>query len=324
MKQKLTRREMFAKTGVAGAGLAAGVTAGARPAQGAADEPTAGGGVRFRYCLNTSTIRGQKLPLKETVELVAKAGYDGIEPWIGEIAAYADAGGDLADLKKRIADLGLTVESAIGFANWIVDDEQRRKKGLEDARRDMGLVRAIGGKRIAAPPAGAHGHEGLDLFAAARRYRALLDLGREMGVVPQLESWGSSKSLSRLGEVMLVAVESGHPDACILPDVYHLYKGGSEFAGLRLIDGRAIHVFHMNDYPADPPRSEIGDADRVYPGDGVAPLGSIVRDLQYIGFRGALSLELFNREYYKQDAQTVARTGLARMRAAVQKSLSQS
>jgi 2-keto-myo-inositol isomerase len=31
-----------------------------------------------------------------------------------------------SDLKKRISDCGLTVESAIGFAEWIVDDDARR------------------------------------------------------------------------------------------------------------------------------------------------------------------------------------------------------
>jgi sugar phosphate isomerase/epimerase len=73
----------------------------------------------------------------------------------------------------------------------------------------------------------------------------------------------------------------------------------------------------MNDYPAEPPRDEIADAHRVYPGDGVAPLAGLLRDLRAAGFRGALSLELFNREYWKQDPLTVAKTGLERMRAAV-------
>ena len=136
-------------------------------------------------------------------------------------------------------------------------------------------------------------------------------------MVPELELWGFSKSMSRLGEVMFVAVESGHPSACVLPDVYHIYKGGSDFTGLGLINGASIQVFHMNDYPADPPRETIGDADRVYPGDGVAPLGDILRMLHSTGCHCMLSLELFNREYWKQDPAEVAKTGLAKMRAAV-------
>jgi len=273
----------------------------------------------FGYCLNTSTLRGQKLSLPELVDVAAKAGYQAIEPWLNEIQEFADKGGKLADVKKQVADAGLSVESAIGFANWIVDDDAKRQKGLEAARRDMDLVRQIGGKRIAAPPAGATKQADLNLFAVARRYHALLELGQEMGVTPQVELWGFSESMKRLGEVVFVATESGHPDACMLPDVYHIYKGGSDFNGLRMISGTAIHVFHMNDYPAEPPRETISDADRVYPGDGVAPLGKILRDIYATGFRGMLSLELFNRDYWAQDPLTVARTGLEKMRDAVLK-----
>jgi sugar phosphate isomerase/epimerase len=125
----------------------------------------------FRYCFNTSTIRGQKLSLPEEIDIAARAGYHALEPWIGEIETYARQDGSLADLKKQISDLGLTVESAIGFAEWIVDDDARRTKGLEQARRDMDLVQQIGGKRIAAPPAGATDVSDIDyLPSAIERY----------------------------------------------------------------------------------------------------------------------------------------------------------
>jgi sugar phosphate isomerase/epimerase len=275
----------------------------------------------FSYCLNTSTIREQKLTIVQEVELAAKVGYQAIEPWIRELDEFVQSGGSLKDLGKRIQNLGLAVPSAIGFAEWIVDDETKRKKGLEEAKRSMDLLRQIGGMRMAAPPVGATNQADLNLLKAAERYRALLELGVQMGVIPEVEVWGFSKSLGRLGETMFVALECGHPAACILPDVYHLYKGGSDFTGLKLLAGTSFHVFHINDYPAAPGRSEITDAYRVYPGDGVAPLTMILRDLRVMGFRGCLSLELFNRDYWKQDAALVARTGLAKMKAAVAKSL---
>jgi sugar phosphate isomerase/epimerase len=161
----------------------------------------------------------------------------------------------------------------------------------------------------------------LNLYRIADRYRALLEIGAQIGVVPQLEVWGFSKTLSKLSEVIMVAVETGHPQACILADVYHLHKGGSAFPSLKLIGAAALQVFHVNDYPADPPRATITDAHRVYPGDGVAPLKSMLRDLRALGFRGVLSLELFNREYWKQDPLEVAQTGLRKLRAVVRASL---
>ena len=274
-----------------------------------------------RYCLNTSTVRGQKLDLPALVDLAAGAGYDGIEPWINEITAYTDAGGSLDDLRKRLSDAGLAVESAIGFAEWIVDDESQRKAGLENAKRDMDVVAKLGGTRIAAPPAGATKERMTNYDAIAERYGELCRVGESIGVVPQLEVWGFSATLSRLGETLHVLSECGHAGACLLPDVYHIYKGGSPFEGLSALAGRAVHVFHMNDYPAEPMRESIGDADRVYPGDGTAPLDAILATLLANGFCGALSLELFNRTYWEQPADQVARTGLVKMRSAVERSL---
>lgn len=288
-----------------------------------APEPLLAGGERepFRFCLNTSTIRGQKLTLVEEIEIAARAGYEAIEPWISEIDAHLQNGGTTRDLRKRIRDAGITVEGAIGFFEWIVDDGTTRAKALGEARRCMELLAEIGGQCIAAPPMGATDRADIDYLKAAERYHALLELGEQTGVVPQVEVWGFSQTLSRLGQAALIAIESGHEDACILADVYHLHKGGSPVGGLRLLNGVRMHVFHVNDYPANPPRETITDADRVYPGDGVAPLGPILRALRDIGFRGSLSLELFNKSYYEQDALTVARTGLEKTREAVRKAL---
>lgn len=316
-----SRRQILSNAGLAAAGLLGAASSGVAEPKEPPVDPLVHPFKDFKYCLNTSTISGQKIPLDQEVEIAAKAGYQAIEPWIREIHAFQKNGGNLRDLGKKIADLGLTVESAIGFAPWIVDDDEKRKKALDDLKSDMDLVKQLGGKRIAAPPAGATDQANLNLFRAAERYRAALEVGVKMEIIPQVEVWGFSKSLSRLGETMLVAVESQHPAACILPDVYHLYKGGSDFQGLRLIDGAAIQVFHMNDYPANFPRDKIKDADRVYPGDGIAPLRQILRDLIGAGFRGVLSLELFNPEYYKQDAALVAKTGLEKMKASVEKAL---
>lgn len=300
----------------AGAGvLAAGSTA-ARTAR-AAESTTAQQTPQVVYCLNTSTIRHEGLKLVDRIEIAAKAGYSAIEPWIREMDEYVQGGGKLSDLDKRIRDLGLTVESAIGFAAWIVDDEAERKAGLETAKRDMDMLAQIGGKRIAAPPVNATKERMTNFDAIGERYRALLEVGDQTGVTPQIEVWGFSATLSKLSECLYVAVAANHPKACVLADVYHLYKGGNDFDSLRFVSGPAMHNFHMNDYP-DIPREKIVDADRVYCGAGVAPVPQILQTLFANGFTGALSLELFNPTYWKQDPLAVATKGLESMKASVE------
>lgn len=327
-----TRRSILAKT--AGALAAVALASNREPNVRAQDDPqpptarpptqrTRDAHEPFGYCLNTSTISGANLGIVELIEIASSSGYDAIEPWMRELDEYEKKGGSLADLRKRCADSGLVVADAIGFDEWIVDDDARRAKGLEAMKRDMDRIAQIGGAHVAAPPIGAHESTAspLDLQKAAERYAALLELGKQMGVTPILELWGFSKNLSRLGEVAFVAIESHHPNAAMLLDIYHLHKGGSEFSGLRLINGAALPLLHVNDYPATPPREQITDAQRVYPGDGVAPFREIYTSLRDSGFGGYLSLELFNRDYWKQSPAKVARIGLEKTRETVRSAL---
>jgi 2-keto-myo-inositol isomerase len=290
---------------------------GGAPARHAVAAPAAPTPSSFSYCLNIACIRGQRLGVVKEFETAAEAGYTGIEPWTGPLMEYEAGGNSVADLAARMKDWGLTIESAIGFAPWIVNDDAQRAGAFEQMKREMDLLKRLGGKRIAAPPAGATRNVVIKLDDAAQRYHDLLELGREMGVTPQLEIWGPSENLHKMSQAAYVLAGCGHPDACILPDVYHLYKGGSDIDSLRLFGAEAIQVFHMNDYPADPPIERIGDGDRVMPGDGIAPLDTILRYLRDAGGPKVLSLEIFHRGYWEQDALEVAKLGLRKMKDAV-------
>jgi len=313
MKARLSRRRLLE-----GACAVAGAAAVGATTMDAAEARAAVAGHRFRYCLNTATLRGQRLGLVQEIEVTAGGGYDGIEPWTGSIHRYVQSGGSLKDLRKRCEDLGLTVCSAIGFSQWVVDDDGRRAKGIEQLRRDMDVLARIGGTHIAAAPAGANRRGAtLDLDRAAERYRAILELGRRSGVIPQIEVWGTSANLSHVAEAIYVAAKAAHPDACVLADAFHMYKGGVEAATLRLLGRHAVHCFHMNDYPAEPPREQIRDSQRIWPGDGIAPLKEILRYFAENHCRVVLSLELFNPTYWRMPAGEAAKTGLAKMKAVV-------
>jgi 2-keto-myo-inositol isomerase len=316
MVMNLSRRDILGGTAaLMGAAVTSGLPGSAEAARARkrpADEP-------FGYCLNTSTIRGNSLEIPAQIDVVGKAGYDAIEPWVRDIDVYTAKGGTLKDLAKRISDSGLTVEDAIAFNAWLDDDDTRRAASMEQLKRDMDKVAQIGGKRIATPP-GNNG-KGVDLHNAAKYYTAALELGVQMGVQPLLELWGQSPVLGPLQNGVSVTIETGRPDASMLLDIFHLYKSGIAFPALRQINGGVLHVIHINDYPAADDPSKLNDSNRVYPGDGVAPFGQIMRDLYDGGFRGYFSLELFNQNYWKQPPDVNVKTGLEKIRAVVKKSL---
>lgn len=271
----------------------------------------------FRFCLNTSTIMGQKPGLVKSIEIAAATGYDAVELWMMDIREYLSKGGSAEALANLLRSKKIVFENCISFTEWLVDDDARRQNALSMLEEEMKIVAAIGGKRIAAPLAGLEPGQVPGTAKAGERYREVLKLGRKYGVMPLLEFWGASGTLDKLSTALAIAAAANDPDAKILPDVYHLFRGGSGFDGLRLLNGHAVDIIHVNDYPGNKPVGELTDADRVYPGDGVAPYKKILDNLRFIGGTKVLSLELFNAGYWKEDALAVAKTGLAKMKKLV-------
>jgi 2-keto-myo-inositol isomerase len=74
----------------------------------------------------------------------------------------------------------------------------------------------------------------------------------------------------------------------------------------------------MNDLPAQPDPLTQSDEDRVMVGYGIADLPRVIANLRTIGYRGPLSLELFNRELWSLDPLQVVRLGLDQIRALVE------
>jgi sugar phosphate isomerase/epimerase len=126
--------------------------------------------------------------------------------------------------------------------------------------------------------------------------------------------WGHSKNLNRVADVLFVAAEAGQPNAKLLLDVFHIYKGESSIDCLHLVGENSIEVFHVNDYVTSIKPTSITDGDRIYAGDGEAPIKEIIKRLKPTEKPVILSLELFNKELWTQDPLKVAKTGLEKMK----------
>ncbi len=310
-KQNISRRKAVQFMGVsAGIAVLPGANAASEKTK-AMDKPA------FVYALNMATIRGHNLGFVKELETASAAGFQSVEIWIDSFLAYLNSGGTVKDAKNRLDDLGLKVENVISFNEWIVDDDFTRKNGIDQMKKEMEMMAEIGCKRLAATGKGTTATTVPDLKTIAERYRVILELGYKMGVVPQIEMWGFQKNLSKVSEVLYIAMESGHPSARILLDVFHLYRGNTPLDTLKLMAPSAVEILHMNDYPAGFNYEVITDADRIYPGDGIAPLKRILKTLSRPDHPLVLSTELFNKLYYQHDALTVAKTSLAKMKAVV-------
>ncbi|HEY9195772.1 MAG TPA: sugar phosphate isomerase/epimerase family protein, partial [Mucilaginibacter sp.] len=262
-----------------------------------------------------STIRGHNLGFIKELEVAAKAGFTAVEIWLDTLQTYLQNGGTAAEANKVIDGLGLKVADAIGFAPWIVDDETVRNKALSQLQADMDVLAKLGCPRIAAPPAGATKLPLISLDIVAERYSVILKMGKQSGVIPQLEMWGGSANLKHISEVLYVVAACGDADARILLDVFHIYKGRSPVQSLAFVGQQALDIFHVNDYPQVISPEAISEPDRIFVGDGVAPVKEILKLAKHPDKPLIISFEVFNKSYYAQDALKVAKTALEKMKA---------
>ena len=269
---------------------------------------------RPKFSMNASTIRGYKLSLKEQVKAVVGAGYDGFEPWLKDIHA-ARADGSFADTVKIARDVGLQFVNGIAFGQWVHPDAKVRAAGLEETKRDMAALAEMGCPRIAASMFGVQkaGSPKLGAAEIAERFAVLCDLGEKMGVQPLLEYWGHSVNLSRLEDALDVLARVKRPGTAVLADVYHTYRGGGDFATFVRLTPEQLPVLHVNDYPSTKPRTELTDADRVWPGDGIAPWKELFATLCEQRLEPWLSIELFNPAYWRTTPADTLRTGIEKM-----------
>lgn len=262
----------------------------------------------FRISLNTSTISAYKLSVEKQIDLVADAGFDGIELWIRDVTAYLNEGGTCEFLQKRLKSRNLILENMIGFAPWFSEDLDARAKGIEQLHQEMIMTAKLGGKYVAAPIQGVKTLDKMKFDDYAQRYLTILKLADQTGVTPIIELWGAG-ALYQLADCAQIVISTGHPKASMLLDFYHLYRGNNSWDTLDCINGQRLPVFHINDYPANPAREQLKDSDRVFPGDGTCPFNELIPKLYDASFRGAFSVELFNKTYWAtMDAPTILKT----------------
>lgn len=265
----------------------------------------------FRYCLNTSTIRPSSLP--EKIRMAALAGYDAIELWINDVEEFLAQGNALGDVVKRLDDAELQRPSMISLRNWIVAGQNQFVVARDICERQLALAAGLGVERIVAGPP----HEPVELSLAIDRYSEILELSSRMGVPASVEFLGFAATINSLEIAWRICAGVDDSAATITADAWHLFRGESRIETLDEIPPERISIFHWNDAPARPERAAQTDADRVFPGDGILDLAGLANRLHQKGWRGYLSLELFNAEYWKRDPLAVAREGLDKMRKSV-------
>ena len=262
----------------------------------------------FTLCLNTSTIKPQ--PMLEKIRLAADAGFAGVELWINDVYEYVGRGGEVRDVEKAIADHGLIVPCAIAARLWGEASEAEYPLMLDEVKRRMEMAARLGSPYLVATPP----REPCDLAQITRRYKDLLEIGRQVGVKPTMEYISFFASVRRLSQAWQVVREAQDPDATLILDSFHSWNAGATLEDLRAVDADRISHYHIDDADPKKPAGQQTDPDRVMLNDGPIDLRAEINVLREKGYHGTVSLELFNRDLWAEDPREVLKVGIERMR----------
>jgi len=135
----------------------------------------------------------------------------------------------------------------------------------------------------------------------------LSDLAKPYGVKLGLEFIGHPHAtVNTLSFANEIVAEVDRENVGIVFDTYQYYAMNSTLEDLKNTDFSKVFLFHINDVEDYMPGIML-DEDRVYPGDGVIDLDSILTIIKEKGFSDHASIEVFRPEYYQLDAEEVVK-----------------
>ncbi len=224
------------------------------------------------------------------LDAAAGHGFGGLSLWTLHVMAAAPDG-DLAGLRRRIHDRGLTVDVVEAVTAWAT------ASGVSaDADTDLALdtAQALGADQIIAVTMEA---ELADPDGAVEGFARLCDRAAARGVRVALEflPWSAIPTLAAAWDLV---ERAGRPNGGVMIDTWHWQRqpGGPSTDVLATMPGGAIQVVQLCDaapVAGDDLLAEAMTA-RGLPGDGVVDFAGLADGLAAIGAEPILAPEVFN------------------------------
>ena len=204
-----------------------------------------------------------------------------------------------------MTDHALTPVSSACEVGGLWEPNPDHDVALERLRRRCEMFAELGLTRTYSPVTATGTYTLDDYRTGVDNMRKVGDVAKQFGITAMVEFSRSSTFIATLGTMVRMIHDTAHPNVRMVFDCYHFWSGQSKFEDLDLLQPGDIAHVHFQDTP-DMPRELLGQATRVIPGDGVAPLVKILRKLTEKGYAGALSVELFLPQFQTADPYEVA------------------
>lgn len=229
--------------------------------------------------------------LPEKLEAIAAAGFDGVEIFENDLLYY---GGSPREVRKLAADLGLEITLFQPFRDFEGCRRDRLARNLDRAERKFDLMQELGTDLVLVcsnAAADALGERQIlidDLHLLAERAGA-----RGLRIGYEALAWG--RHVNTWQQVWDIVRAADHPNLGVLLDSFHTLSLKGDPSAIAEIPGDKIFFVQMADAPIlNMDVLEWSRHFRCFPGQGDFDLAGFLAPILKSGYRGPLSLEIFN------------------------------
>jgi 2-keto-myo-inositol isomerase len=261
-------------------------------------------------CIETSSI-------EDKISAIAEAGFDSIELWLKDIK-------DVEETKSMLADFNLRPAETVKLEGWFELDgslmgvKDSEQEILDECSKRIELTASLGCEYIIALPSRNDRGRFRSFQAGADMYNKILDIGKSFGVCPTIEFVGQSSQINNIQKTLdfMKIVDSDFFKMVV--DVFHIWRSGDSIDSFELVPLEKISILHFHDVSSVYSRDQYKDRHRVMPGDGILDLQKFIRIAAEKGFKGDVSLGVYNHDNWTRCPFEVAKEGLLKMKQIIE------
>ncbi|WP_372395728.1 TIM barrel protein [Azospirillum sp. HJ39] len=258
----------------------------------------------FKKSIATVSLSGT---LPEKLEAAAAIGFDGVEIFENDLLTFD---GSPADVRRIAEGLGLEIAIFQPFRDFEAMPDPIRARNLDRAERKFDVMQELGTDLVLVcsnvQPAAIDDPARAAADLAGMAERAQL---RGLRVGYEALAWG--RHVNRWRQAWDIVRQAGHPALGLIVDSFHTLALGDDPSGIADVPGNRIFFVQL----ADAPKLSMDVLSwsrhfRNFPGQGQLPVRHFLESVLASGYRGPLSLEIFNDEFRAAPARLTALDGL--------------
>ncbi|MCS6874516.1 MAG: sugar phosphate isomerase/epimerase [Acidobacteriota bacterium] len=260
----------------------------------------------MKLAMNGATT--MKADLKTDIEAISKAGFDYIEIWASKLRDFLKEN-SIEQLSQLLEENSLKPYSINSIEHITFRTKEEYEKIKSETKELSEIASKINCPYVVVVPGKKSSQISKDeiIDESVRVLNELADIAEAYNVSLAFEFLGQTDcSVQTLGLCNEIIEKVDRESVGIVIDTFHFYAGDSSFDEIERVNPEKIFIFHIND-AENIPKSQLTDAHRLYPGEGILPIKQIKDRLIRIGYDRVASVEIFRPEYWEQNPFEVAR-----------------